>query len=750
MMLSEAQMTAAALPLSAAEALVRQSETAQAAPGFARIGASRVLRVLGENGFVEFTAVNVPGHVLWCNFDLAREAGFDVPPSNQLTQRFHDQLIETLSFRVLRPGEEVGSRRTITMYADKYWGVYPFLGGARAGFLPYGNFYVKGIGLTPAYKATDDDDFVHSHGGLILEDAMLEAIIGEVDTNLFARGSTRMLAIIALGEIIVWPNGRKHVAVLGVRAGTQLRPAHLLNYSTSCNGSLLHGFVRMARETGQIVTREDDDSGAETIDVKQTLLRIIDDQARTASEQFRWRILHGAISSSNMELSGAMLDVVTQTTQPRTAPVWMLPGYPDSVYGREHLERISELGHIFRGLVRNIPRAERHALNARPLKLRHAMEKAYDRHLQAEMLAATGIKRGLAQRIQKDHPGLARRLTATLLAMSRLENPGCANANRASCENLSVLDVFHLLRHFPRAYFAAPAADHRETIRSLLQPIFKGNRSRVARQRAAVEKLIAEFAGAYRDLMEACAALAGAYYPDREGMEASIKARADFENEPIPRLYQSRMIKELRKVIAIYQANGDAAILQEVIEGWVAASLRSVDGVLAQTPWRDSCGGGFVAATRTIAGVNYSLSLPVDERQPPQLEVSLMAEREGSRYMTSLPELGGLSRARLRRLRYRFTTDGWASSAEVRARLIEREREQPIIRFAAISDLPLAGRLEGYFYLDGDAQLASDKAPKMRCFTFAIPDRCELAGLINPDDSPVEAADEISPSACAN
>src|SRR5581483_2441174 len=120
------------------------------------------------------------------------------------------------------------------------------------------------------------------------------------------------------------------------------------------------------------------------------------------------------------------------------------------------------------------------------------------------------------------------------------------------------------------------------------------------------------------------------------------------------------------------------AILQEVVEGWVAASLRNVDGVLARTPWRDSCDGRLVAATRTIAGVNYSLSLPVDERQPPRLEVSLMAEREGSRYMTSLPELGGLSRTRLRRLRYRFTTDGWASSAEVRARLVEREREQPI------------------------------------------------------------------------
>src|SRR5205085_8005309 len=348
MMVSEAQMIGVALHASAAEASARQSDIDQTTHGFAGIGASPILRVLGQKCFVEFTAVNVPGEVVWCNFDLARESGFDVPPANQLTQRFHDQLIEALSFRVLRPGEDVGTRRTITMYADKYWGVSPFLGGARAGFLPYGNFYVKGIGLTPAFKPSADDDFIHSHGGMTLEAAMLEAIGGEVDMNILTHGSTRILAIIDQGEHIVFPNGRTHVAVLGVRAGMHLRPAHLLADPLQRNGLLLARFIRMAGATGQLVTREGTACGTETIDVKQTLLRIIDDHARTASEQFRWRMIHGAISSSNMELSGAMLDVVTQSMQPRTAPIRILRDCPDSVYGREHLERINELWYIFR------------------------------------------------------------------------------------------------------------------------------------------------------------------------------------------------------------------------------------------------------------------------------------------------------------------------------------------------------------------------------------------------------------------
>lgn len=742
MTLSEAQTTDGALQASSAKALARQSGIDQTTHGFAGIAASPILRVLGQKCFAEFTAVNVPGKVVWCNFDVARESGFDVPPSNQLTQRFHDQLIEALSFKVLRPGEDAGTRRTITMYADKYWGVYPFLGGARAGFLPYGNFYVKGIGLTPAFKPSAADDFIHSHGGMTLEDAMLEAIIGEVDTNMFTHGSTRMLAIIDLGEHIVFPDGRKHVAVLGVRAGVQLRPAHLLAYPIQRNGLLLDRFIRMVRETGQLVIRRDIAGGAATIDFKQTLLRIIDDHARTASEQFRWRILHGAISSSNMELSGAMLDVVTQSTQPRTAPIWMLPGCPDSIFGREHLERINELTYIFRPLIKDIPQAQRPALNARPIKRRQAMEKAYYRHLQVALLAATGIKRALAQRIQVDHPDLARRFTTILLSMCRLRNPGSVDANTVPCESVSVLDVFHLLQHFPQAYFAAPYADHTKRIRSLLKPVFGGNRFHVAKKQASVKELIGEFASAYRELMTVCASLAEAYYQNRESMATSIKSRACFENETIPLLYQSSSLKELDKSIAIYQANGDAAILQDVIEEWVAASLRNVDGLLAQAQWRDSGDGHFMAATRTQAGVSYGLRVRDDKHQKPRLQVSLMVERDGGRYRTSLPEIASLTKAQIRLLRYRFTTDGWASSGEVRARLVEDEHEQLVIRFAEISHLPLAGRLEGYFHIDGNNHLSNNEAQKIRCYTFAIPDRHDLAKLTGKRHSQADAHDD--------
>jgi hypothetical protein len=110
-------------------------------------------------------------------------------------------------------------------------------------------------------------------------------------------------------------------------------------------------------------------------------------------------------------------------------------------------------------------------------------------------------------------------------------------------------------------------------------------------------------------------------------------------------------------------------------------------------------------------------------------QVSLMVERDRDRYLTSLPEMACLTKAQIRLLRYCFTMDGWASSREVRARLVEDEHQQLIIRFDKISNLPMAGRLEGYFHINGSNHLSSNRTQKIRCYTFAIPDRPELAKL---------------------
>ncbi|HEX6158868.1 MAG TPA: hypothetical protein VF111_01800, partial [Thermoanaerobaculia bacterium] len=171
--------------------------------------------------FAPMTAVRVPGRVVWRNEALAREMGFTTD----------EELVEALSYRLPRPGETAGKRDTITLYADHYGGdgIAPYLGSARAGFLPYGDILLKGIGLTPLFRKPREEDFPHTHGGCNLNEAMAEAIHGEISRRLFSREPARILAIIDQDDWTVYPDGlTRQPRVILARAGLQLRPAHML------------------------------------------------------------------------------------------------------------------------------------------------------------------------------------------------------------------------------------------------------------------------------------------------------------------------------------------------------------------------------------------------------------------------------------------------------------------------------------------------------------------------------------------
>ena len=648
-----------------------------------------------------------------------------------MTPEFHEELLDAFSYRAVKPGEDTRGAKTIRLYADKYGGdgVRPALGAARAGFLPYGNLYVKGIGFTPLFR-NDPADFVHSHGGVHMDDCLTEAVFGEVNQNLFTLGSTRAVAVIDQGRHVTFPNGLKKPVALIVRTGTQLRPAHLL-VPAPRHDSLLEKFVRMTRATGQLVTRRDAATGEDLPDLRATMQRVIADHARTAAEQFRWRMLHGALSSSNMELSGAMLDLPTQSAQPRTAPARALD-FPDSVFGREHIERAARLAPVYRKLVRSIPRPDRQRLNARRIDFCAEMSKAYERHLQVKLLCATGLKTELAERLRAERPELAHRFAELILKMAALKNQGGASVARSLVESVSGLDVFNLLACFPQNYFAAPRADHSRFIRAALKPIIKGNRYQVAHKQRAVEALIKEFGALYGELMRACEVHAEQYYGDLRAMRSSVKARAAFENQPLDALYSKRLFEELNETVAAYEAAGDARLLQEAVDRRVRASMRSVEGLLSQGGARRIGGCGVETEMRTIDGVSYSVRSWNDRAQTRRLHVRLPVQRDGGTYLTGIQNLPRLTRRELAALRYRFTTDGWLSHGEVRARLAQDERGQPVIDFEDIRTFPPVGRLEGAFYLRGPrGGRSTDEAPRLGGYSFAIPDRDELIKIVS-------------------
>ena len=598
---------------------------------------SPILQALGPGSFAEFEAYTSPGTVLWCNFDLLRELGFDVPDTNELTPELNEQLLTAFSLRAVN-GDNINGHELQTLYADKYGGdgVSPALGAGRAGFLSHGNLYVKGLGFTPLFRHNDVEDFVHSHGGVHLEDCLSEAIFGEVAHNLFPLGSNRIVAIIDQDKHVTEPSGRPRHIAIAVRAGAQLRPGHLLARRARGSRSPLDMLVSITRATGQLVTVSN------VPDVSATMLRVIDDHAQTAADSFRWRMIHGALSPSNMDISGAMLDLPTQSTQPRTAPIFKLD-YVNSTFGTEHKERGFYLAEMYRRVLRATDAVTRERFNAKWINVSNVMDEAYQKHLQVRLLAATGLKTVLARQIQTEQPVVGESFTKVLLDMASLKNPGSACVARKVVEDVSVVDVFNLLREAPREYFNGRLS--RKSVLKCLKPVYKGNRFHVAKRREQVDSLAREFVRLYRELMNVCAAYAGDYYDSVEAMKASIVARASFENEPIDALYCHRLYQKLNEAIADYKASGKTEYIREVIDATVARSLRSVDGLLAQGETRILEDGGIEIQRRTIRGVTYSVRAWDDRMQTRRLcvngverEVSDLVGRLEGGYLFAIPD----------------------------------------------------------------------------------------------------------------
>ncbi|HET7112793.1 MAG TPA: hypothetical protein VFI57_04080, partial [Pyrinomonadaceae bacterium] len=524
-----------------------------------------------------------------------------VPPTNQLTPELHAELLTSLSLRALGPKNHGNGHETLTMYADKYGGdgVSPALGAGRAGFLADGNLYIKGIGFTPLFRHNDKDDFVHSHGGVHFEDCLSEAIFGEVNHNLFTLGSTRIVAIIDQEKHVTEPSGRRRHIALAVRAGPQLRPGHLLARRARGSQSPLEMLVQMTRATDQL-------AGDGVPDIAATMLRVIEDHAEAAAESFRWRMIHGALSPSNMDISGAMLDLPTQSTQPRTAPIFKLD-YLNSRFGTEHKDRGYYLAEMYRRVLNATDSSTRERFNAKWINVSNEMDRAYAKHLQIKLLGAAGLKPDVAQRIQAERSDLASHFTEVLLEMAALKNQGSACVARRVVEDLSVLDVFNLLRRSPREYFPGNPCYLKH-----LRPVYKGNRFQIAGRKEKVRSLARSFAGIYRELMTACA-------EDRE----SIIGRAEFENEPIDALYCSTLYNDLNRAIADYKSSGQTEIIREAIDSRVARSLRSVDGLLAQGTSRRLADGGLETQIRTVDGITYSVRAWNNRRQTRKLHISV-------------------------------------------------------------------------------------------------------------------------------
>lgn len=692
------------------------------------VGASRILDVLGGDRFVDVPSVKVPGRVSWVNFELARALGFPVPDGNVLTAGLEQALLDKLAWRALRPGEQAEGRETLTLHADRYGGsgIGTNGGAGRAAFLPWGNLNIKGVGLTPL-AVVDPDDFQHSHGGAPMREGLVEALWGEVGSNLFTHGSTRILAVIDVDDHTQWPDGGREKRALIIRATDQLRPAHLLDGWSGARFTP-ELFVRMAEDQGVLVR---DPSGQP--DLGATMQVLVEHHAQAAAEQWRWRVVHGAIRTGNMQLTGGQLDLATMSSQPRTTAMKTL-GHGGS-WGREHEDRTRELQLVFNAVRSQIPPADRHRLHAHAVDVAARMDDAYDAALQRQVLDACGLKPGLADDLARNTPAVVRDLADAVLGLADLHN-GATNllADKELVDD-SVVDVFHLLGTLPEALATGRILD-RALCLELLRPNLVGSERAKADNERRLTKLVDRFVVAWPAVMAAAHARADAHYDSASAMELSVRRRAAFENRPLDGLYRAQLNEALTRAIDGWEATRDPRLFTEAVDHAASASMRSVEALLGAGRTR-SVDGGIDLNLRAIAGVEYCVRALHDGKRRLVAALPMVAEGPGFRLPT-MPGQPWLTKEMVEGLRYRFTTDGWQTTLEAEARIVD-EGGRVRVEFAAPANRSDVGVVEGVFHgaVGGDFWW-KDGASNFRGYAYAVPDQRELQELLaaEPPRSP--------------
>lgn len=482
----------------------------------------------------------MPARVLWCNFDLARRLGFSVPRNNRLSQRLEQQLVQAFSLRALQPGDTMDTRTVVTLHGDRYFGsgMGDHLGSARSGILLDRNVFLKGIGRTPLAGGGRPR---HRDGELQLVHAIAEALYGELAARLFSAGAARVVAILDQGRTVrVDGRGRLQRAAVIARVGAPYRPAHLVRRLDEDLSDLPALFVQLARQGRVLATRGGRPHFADTM---RAILRL---HARTAAEQVRWRVLHGALSTSNMGLFGEMIDVWLMTTQDRTAPIHAARVRRlDSVFGREHLSRVPGLHAVYLSVIEALNADQRRHFGAERLDCVAEFHRFYEEELSIQLLKATGFDDSDAWGLRCRQPAVVKRYVDVLTRLMALRNPGILNARTVTGRSIGVVDVFRVLSRLPRHYFRRPDADLTGIVRRLARIQVSGTMAQRRRNRQLAHKHLDRLASVYGELMTGARATATA-----------ICSRAERRHVWLRAYRRAQLVPRIRSLVHGYSNHG--------------------------------------------------------------------------------------------------------------------------------------------------------------------------------------------------
>lgn len=278
----------------------------------------------------------------------------------------------------------------VQAWADRYGGEGLDSNGGSGRAVVVNGYLVKGVGRTPLVgrfaKAS------HASGGAYLEEGLRELIFAEIMAAELPHGAIPILALIDTGLLQFWGEDsvpRMERRVLIVRPCI-LRPAH---FERAC-GFISHNAREGALDHERVCHLFAAAGGLwGTSDLLHSLQEFIVRWAEQLAYAFVHRLSLAAHTTSNICLSGALLDFGAATAVPSWARVRLLQGMPP--FGAEFTLILSNAESLFHYLGR-CQQVEHDIETARKTAVRCAFD-AYIRTIASETLRLCGLPREQAQ-----------------------------------------------------------------------------------------------------------------------------------------------------------------------------------------------------------------------------------------------------------------------------------------------------------------------------------------------------------------
>jgi hypothetical protein len=681
-------------------------------------GKPPILDVLGAHGMAPVKAVQRPGgRILWFNWALAEELGLELPKERRLTPELEAKLLSALNLEVLKKGEAPPPGAKVKEgWADYYGGegLGYNKGSGRAAFFGDLNLNGKGIGVIEE-MVSQLTSWEHRHGGMSMLEGGLEAIWGEVGTNLFRKGSTRVIAVLDRGDAIVWKDGGQERRAVAYRFGDQTRPAHLL--ADEQEEHRFETLIRMLDQSGDLVK-----TGTGKPDLSASLIRLTEHHARVAAEQLRHRVLHGALSPSNTETDAGMLDYGTASTEPRTAPVRVLDrGESRNAlysFGSESRRRVQHLETLYEIVESELEKESvRDSSSFAPFSVKKRFEAAFTRERRQLMVEAAGLPPELAKSVIASKPKEAARFAEILTQLGSELNEGKdLNIDKKVVTDVSVVDVYKALAEVPKPFFLDPGQDLAKLFEKKLDV-----RGGTKAQLESISKLTTELAGLYKDLLGTAKKAHEKQGGTAFGFERMVIQRAGFENRATNELFRASLRWRLIQLANEYAGHGDPIRFQKAIDKVIAHSLRSVDAVKRLGGSRVLDDGTRVLEERTIRGVTYAVHLPKEGDSKIVVSVPIEALEGGKVRLPTIDDPATLTQTQLESMRFKYTLSADWSSFDVASGVVKDGE----LRFEIPSFSSHAAIVEGVFYSSAGELYVHDHSGNFEGYVFAVPDEGE-------------------------